>query len=268
MSRQPEPACSAAAASAVVRAGGRRGGGWHRCGCGRPIPRPAKRRSSRTCPESAPTWARDTRRRLLENLRPLRSTVMFSVTAPGKDVYPFDPRFVRIAQSLLVPDGLAAASLPRLLARSTSAPASGGANCTGPRASARKTRPGTADGFARGCGRSRSADWRTFTACCRSERRLNSDGPRRTGCTTRNPSERAARVGVALRTHRGSATRSVGRTRRRVPSRSKARTTSRPVTGAAAASGGSRSTARRAGSEPARGVGSRAHVGAERRIFV
>jgi hypothetical protein len=49
--------------------------------------------SSRTCPEYAPTWARDTRRRLLENLRIVPLTVMFSVTAPGADLYPFDPRF-------------------------------------------------------------------------------------------------------------------------------------------------------------------------------
>ena len=49
--------------------------------------------SSRTCPEFAPTWARDTRRRMLENLRLVKLSVMFSVTAPGVDVYPFDPRF-------------------------------------------------------------------------------------------------------------------------------------------------------------------------------
>jgi len=49
--------------------------------------------SSRTCPEYAPTWARDTRRRLLENLRIVPLTVMFTVTAPGADIYPFDPRF-------------------------------------------------------------------------------------------------------------------------------------------------------------------------------
>jgi len=36
-------------------------------------------------------WARDTRRRLFENLKTLRLAVMFSVTAPGKDLYPFDP---------------------------------------------------------------------------------------------------------------------------------------------------------------------------------
>jgi hypothetical protein len=49
--------------------------------------------SARTCPEFAPIWARDTRRRLFENLRTSRLTVMFSVTAPGSDLYPFDSRF-------------------------------------------------------------------------------------------------------------------------------------------------------------------------------
>jgi hypothetical protein len=49
--------------------------------------------SSRTCPEYAPTWARDTRRRLFVNMEQLNHSVMFSVTAPGADIYPFDPRF-------------------------------------------------------------------------------------------------------------------------------------------------------------------------------
>lgn len=66
---------------------------FHRCSCGRAIPEGVMRCSSRTCPEYAPTWARDTRRRLLENLRIVPLTVMFSVTAPGADLYPFDPRF-------------------------------------------------------------------------------------------------------------------------------------------------------------------------------
>jgi hypothetical protein len=52
-----------------------------------------RRCSSRTCPEFAPTWARDTRRRLFVNLEQLKLSVMFSVTAPGADLYPFDPRF-------------------------------------------------------------------------------------------------------------------------------------------------------------------------------
>ena len=65
---------------------------FHRCSCGRLIPLEVRRCSSRTCPEFAPTWARDTRRRLLENLRLVRLSVMFSVTAPGADLYPFDPR--------------------------------------------------------------------------------------------------------------------------------------------------------------------------------
>jgi hypothetical protein len=49
--------------------------------------------SSRTCPEFAPTWAGDTRRRLFVNLEQLKLSVMFSVTAPGADLYPFDPQF-------------------------------------------------------------------------------------------------------------------------------------------------------------------------------
>lgn len=65
---------------------------YHRCSCGRPIPEEVRRCSARTCPEYAPTWARDTRRRLLENLRIVPMAVMFSVTAPGADLYPFDPR--------------------------------------------------------------------------------------------------------------------------------------------------------------------------------
>jgi hypothetical protein len=52
-----------------------------------------RRCSSRTCPEFAPTWARDTRRRLFVNLEQLKLSVMFSVTAPGADLYPFDPLF-------------------------------------------------------------------------------------------------------------------------------------------------------------------------------
>lgn len=66
---------------------------FHRCSCGRPIPEVVMRCSSRTCPEYAPTWARDTRRRLFVNLEQLKLSVMFSVTAPGADLYPFDPRF-------------------------------------------------------------------------------------------------------------------------------------------------------------------------------
>jgi hypothetical protein len=65
---------------------------FHRCSCGRSIPE-GVRCSARTCPEFAPIWAGDTRRRLLENLRIVPLTVMFSVNAPGADLYPFDPRF-------------------------------------------------------------------------------------------------------------------------------------------------------------------------------
>jgi hypothetical protein len=61
--------------------------------CGRAIPEGVHRCSSRTCPAFAPTWARDTRRRLFANLGQLRFSLMFSVTAPGADVYPFDPHY-------------------------------------------------------------------------------------------------------------------------------------------------------------------------------
>lgn len=76
---------------ALARAGG--GRRWHRCSCGRPIPENVRRCSSRTCPEFAPIWARDTRRRLFVNLEQLQLSVMFSVTAPGAELYPFDPQF-------------------------------------------------------------------------------------------------------------------------------------------------------------------------------
>lgn len=75
-----------------ARAGGARRR-FHRCSCGRPIPEEATRCSSRTCPEFAPIWARDTRRRLFVNLEQLKQSVMFSVTAPGSELYPFDPAF-------------------------------------------------------------------------------------------------------------------------------------------------------------------------------
>jgi hypothetical protein len=88
MSTATDPGARAAIASAT-----RRGRRFHRCSCGRPIPEEVRRCSSRRCPEFAPIWARDTRRRLLENLQLVKLSVMFSVTAPGADVYPFDPRF-------------------------------------------------------------------------------------------------------------------------------------------------------------------------------
>jgi hypothetical protein len=66
---------------------------YHHCSCGRLIPEGVMRCSARTCPEFAPIWARDTRRRLFVNLEQLKLSVMFSVTAPGADLYPFDPRF-------------------------------------------------------------------------------------------------------------------------------------------------------------------------------
>jgi hypothetical protein len=79
-------------ARAAIASATRRGRRFHRCSCGRPIPEGVRRCSARTCPEFAPTWARDTRRRLFVNLERLKLSVMFSVTAPGADQYPFDPR--------------------------------------------------------------------------------------------------------------------------------------------------------------------------------
>lgn len=70
----------------------------NRCpGCNRWLPEGVRTCSARTCPAFGPTWARDTRRRLLENLRLARLSVMFSVTAPGADEYPFDPTQCRHA---------------------------------------------------------------------------------------------------------------------------------------------------------------------------
>src|SRR6266540_1077632 len=82
-----------AGARAAIASATRRGRRFHRCSCGRPIPQEVKRCSSRTCPEFAPIWARDTRRRLFVNLEQLKLSVMFSVTAPGADIYPFDSQF-------------------------------------------------------------------------------------------------------------------------------------------------------------------------------
>jgi hypothetical protein len=82
-----------AGARVAVQAPMRRGHRWRRCSCGRPIPDEVKRCSSRTCPEFAPIWARDTRRRLFVNLERVKLSVMFSVTAPGANVFPFDVRY-------------------------------------------------------------------------------------------------------------------------------------------------------------------------------
>lgn len=95
MSERVDPGARAAVAKPT-----RRGRLFHRCSCGRPIPDEVRRCSSRTCPEYAPIWARDTRRRLLVNLEQLKLSVMFSVTAPGADLYPFDPQFCSHAPGL------------------------------------------------------------------------------------------------------------------------------------------------------------------------
>lgn len=66
---------------------------WRRCeDCGRPVGRDAFRCQRRTCPSYAETWARDTRRRLLDNLSayPGRA-VMLTLTPAGAGVLPWDP---------------------------------------------------------------------------------------------------------------------------------------------------------------------------------
>src|SRR4051812_23318795 len=88
----PTSAVRDSGARAAIASATRRGRRFHRCSCGRHIPEEVKRCSSRTCPEFAPIWARDTRRRLFVNLEQLKLSVMFSVTAPGADIYPFDRR--------------------------------------------------------------------------------------------------------------------------------------------------------------------------------
>ena len=65
---------------------------WRRCeDCGRPLHRDAWRCQRRTCPGYAETWARDQRRRLLDNLDAYDGrAVMVTLTPPGAEVLPWD----------------------------------------------------------------------------------------------------------------------------------------------------------------------------------
>ena len=73
--------------SGTAPAGSRRPRYFHRCSCGRPIPKEVRRCSSRTCPEFAPTWPRDTRRRLFVNLEQLVQAVSDVLGhGPGADL--------------------------------------------------------------------------------------------------------------------------------------------------------------------------------------
>ena len=147
-----------AGARAAIASATRRGRRFHRCSCGRPIPEEVKRCSSPTCPEFAPIWARDTRRRLFVNLEQLKLSVMFSITAPGGDIYPFDPRLCSHSSSERCSGRLGCRVDPEM-ARGVQpeSPESGGANCIAPpsyeptaqRVSKASSRPG--------CGRSRNA---------------------------------------------------------------------------------------------------------------
>src|SRR5215211_20270 len=65
---------------------------WRRCDdCGRPLMVRAHRCQRRTCPGYAETWARDTRRRLLDNLSAYEGrAVMLTLTPPGAGDLPWD----------------------------------------------------------------------------------------------------------------------------------------------------------------------------------
>jgi hypothetical protein len=65
---------------------------WRRCeDCGRPLGVNAHRCQRRTCPGYSETWARDQRRRLLENLGACGGrAVMLTLTPPGADLLPWD----------------------------------------------------------------------------------------------------------------------------------------------------------------------------------
>jgi len=65
---------------------------WRRCpDCARPLPIKAWRCQRRTCPGYAETWAKDNRRRLLDNLDAYDGrAVMVTLTPPGQDRLPWD----------------------------------------------------------------------------------------------------------------------------------------------------------------------------------
>ena len=128
---------------------------YHRCSCGRLIPEGVIRCSARTCPEFAPIWARDTRRRLFVNLEQLKLSVMFSVTAPGSDLYPFDPRFCSHSPSKRCSGAIGCRVAPDL-AGSIVKPVVGGASYIGRRRRGLTGRQGSRGNLLRESGRSRS----------------------------------------------------------------------------------------------------------------
>ncbi len=149
---------------------------WHRCGgCGRPLPSQVRRCSTRTCPEFAPIWARDQKRRLLENLRLVRLSVMFSVTAPGSDLYPFDPRWCSHSPSTRCSGRIGCRVHPGLAAAFNSH-AGGWWSELHVRSNVPIARQGTRDGCSRASGRSSSADSRTSTELSALRVRLNEHG--------------------------------------------------------------------------------------------
>jgi hypothetical protein len=67
---------------------------WRRCEhCGRPLGVNAHQCQRRTCPGYSETWARDQRRRLIDNLNAYEGrAVMLTLTPPGADHLPWDER--------------------------------------------------------------------------------------------------------------------------------------------------------------------------------
>jgi hypothetical protein len=129
---------------------------YHPCSCGRLIPEGVTRCSARTCPEFAPIWARDTRRRLFVNLEQLKLSVMFSVTAPGADLYPFDPQFCSHSPSKDALAQSAVESLRTWRRRSMVKPVVGGASSIGRRRRGLTGRQGSRGNLLPASGRNRS----------------------------------------------------------------------------------------------------------------
>ena len=161
----------------LPRQRGGAGDGSTAASCGRPIPEEVIRCSARTCPEFAPTWARDTRRRLFVNLR--AAEALGDVLGDGSGRRPVPVRsaaLLALARREVLGRIGAAGSIPRGGGVQSAARASGGASYTGRRRCGRIGRPGIRASSRRGYGRSRSAGSPTCTASSRSSRLRESVG--------------------------------------------------------------------------------------------
>ncbi len=147
---------------------------WHRCpGCGRPIPARCAAVVRAGALSSGRSGSR-TRGDGIRELKPLRLVVMFTVTAPGKEVYPLDADGARTGRAWSARrDRLS--RLRDAAQAFNSRVARGGASFTGWPSFVR-TAPGTRGRSLLGYGRSRSAGLRTCTASCRCRLRPNAVG--------------------------------------------------------------------------------------------